>query len=309
MTRPAPPPRARRRVPVLAGCAVLLGLLLGAHQLVPDVGGLGTAIDSFLPWLGLGVPVLGVLALVRRSRVGAVALLVPVLVWGAMFGPALVRGPAGGSADLRVVSQNVFAGNTEPEATAADLIKADADVVGLQEIAYTARERLLPALDDAYPLHVTMGTVGLWSRYPILDSRPVDLGLGWTRALRATVRTPQGELVVYVAHLGSIRLGSTGERDGTLRALAAAVNADPASKVLVLGDLNTASTDRALGRAMPSLQEAQNEAGSGLGFTWPAAFPLTRPDHVLYRGLTATDAGTLHTRGSDHRAATAGLRL
>ncbi len=30
-------------------------------------------------------------------------------------------------------------------------------------------------------------------------------------------------------------------------------------------------------------------AGRGPGVTWPAALPLIRPDHVLYRGLTAVD--------------------
>jgi vancomycin resistance protein VanJ len=36
---------------------------------------------------------------------------------------------------------------------------------------------------------------------------------------------------------------------------------------------------------------------------------MTRPDQVLYRGLSATDASVADTGGSDHRAALADLRV
>ncbi|MFD0591611.1 hypothetical protein ACFQZ4_02705 [Catellatospora coxensis] len=57
-----------RRGPVLAALALLLGVLLLLHDLVPNrIGNLGSLVETFLPWLGLGIPVLLAGALWRRS--------------------------------------------------------------------------------------------------------------------------------------------------------------------------------------------------------------------------------------------------
>jgi vancomycin resistance protein VanJ len=122
------------------------------------------------------------------------------------------------------------------------------------------------------------------------------------------VAAPEGDLAVYVVHLGSARAGHTATRDETVAALAATVRADPADRLVVLGDLNTATTDRVFDPLTRLLGDAQAAAGQGFGFTWPAELPVTRPDHVLYRGLTPTTAGVVRTPDSDHRAVTAGFR-
>ncbi|MER6988134.1 endonuclease/exonuclease/phosphatase family protein [Saccharopolyspora hirsuta] len=286
---------------VLTGCG-LLTLLLGAHALVPDVSGAGTLLDSAAPWLGLLVPVLLVLGLVGRTR-AAVAVLVPAAVWCAVFGTALLP-QASASGDLRVVSQNIFAANENPAATAADLAATGADVIGVQELTGTARSAVREALGAEYPHSEVLGTVGVWSRYPIEAAEPVDLGMGWTRALRARVRTPHGPVAVYVAHLPSLRPDSVAERNRGLTELRAALVAERADRVVVLADLNTATTDRAMGPLLRTVAEAEP---AGFGFTWPAAVPLVRLDHVLYRGLTSTGADVVETRGSDHRAVLADL--
>jgi vancomycin resistance protein VanJ len=52
------------------------------HSAVPNgVGRLGSLLETFLPWLGVAVPVLGCLALPKRSRAGLLACLVPLAVW------------------------------------------------------------------------------------------------------------------------------------------------------------------------------------------------------------------------------------
>ena len=84
---------------------------------------------------------------------------------------------------------------------------------------------------------------------------------------------------------------------------------DSSRRLLLLGDLNTATTDRRRQGLVPPLTDAQQAAGEGFGFTWPSKFPITRPDHILYRGLDATTAGVEKAPGSDHRAAVAELRL
>jgi vancomycin resistance protein VanJ len=283
--------------------AVLLTAALAGHRAVP--GGAGVLLDTALPWLGLGVPLLAAAAVVRQAWPSLAVLLLPALVWAGMFGTAFVGG-GGGDYDLRAVSQNLYAANLDPERTVTRLIQTRADVLALQELDSGDYPR---NLDRAYPHHAVRGTVGLWSRWPISSVQPINLGMGWTRALRAELATPKGALTVYVAHLGSARPGATRGRDATLERLARAVRADPAKRLMILGDLNTAATDRELNRLAPPLHEAQRAAGKGFGFSWPSQLPVTRPDHILYRGIEAVDAAALSTPGTDHRAVLADFSL
>ncbi|MFF5173448.1 endonuclease/exonuclease/phosphatase family protein [Micromonospora sp. NPDC000089] len=298
---------AGRRGLVVVLLALLLAALLAGHRAVPNVRGVGSLLDSVAPLLGLGVPPLVLAALLRRSRRAVVAVLLPTVVWLAAYGGAWLPPAAGaGPAGIRVASQNLRSGNPHPGATIAPIVTAGADLIGLQEV--DDGDALPADLKDRYPHRAAVSTVALWSRYPIRNTAGVDTGLGWTRALRAVVAAPGGDLVVYVVHLGSARAGHTASRDETVRSLAATIRADPAPRLVVLGDLNTASTDRVFAPLARLLRDAQAEAGQGFGFTWPARLPVTRPDHVLYRGLTPTSAGVLHTPDSDHRAVTAGFR-
>ncbi|MFG1714678.1 endonuclease/exonuclease/phosphatase family protein [Micromonospora sp. NPDC049203] len=301
-----PGPRSRRGALVIA-CAVLLALLLAGHRAVPNVHGLGSLVDSVTPLLGVAVPLLALVALLRRSRAALLAVLLPALVWAALYGRAWL--PPAAAADgvtVRVASQNLRAGNPDPAATLGALTGDAPDLIGLQEVA--DGDRVASALAGRYPHRAVVSTVALWSRWPIREAHGVDTGLGWDRALRAVVAGPRGDLTVYVVHLGSARAGHTATRDQTVAALADAVRADRSDRLVVLGDLNTATTDRVFDPLTRLLRDAQAEAGQGFGFTWPAELPVTRPDHVLYRGLTPATAGVLHTPASDHRAVTAGFR-
>lgn len=295
--------RVRDVVVVLA--ALLVAAVLAGHRLLPDRRGVGTVLDSFLPWFGLGVLPVALLAFAFRSRAGVVAVLVPALVWVGMFGGWwLPKG--GGERQIRVVTQNINAANPDPARTARQLVDTRADLVAVEEM----NDDTAPAvLDRTFPHEVRVGTVGLWSRFPVRTSRPVDLGLGWNRALRAEVDTTWGVVAVYVVHLASVRPGADSVRDATLLRLADEVRSDDASRLLLLGDLNTASTDRQMRHLVPPLVDAQRDAGYGFGFTWPSRFPATRPDQVLFRGMTATGASVADTDGSDHRAAVADLRV
>ncbi len=68
-------PRRWKRGPVLAALALLLGLILLLHPQITDRGGLGNLVENFLPWLGVGIPVLltGALSRRLRSRAGRAA--------------------------------------------------------------------------------------------------------------------------------------------------------------------------------------------------------------------------------------------
>jgi hypothetical protein len=214
---------------ILAALAVLVAGLLAFPQVVPNlVGNLGSLLETFLPWLGLAVPVLLALALLRRSAVGAAAVALPATVWA--------------------------------------------------------------VLAPGYPHHAVVGTVGLWSAYPLTGTRPVDIKpadveADWNRGLRSTVRMPSGEVAVYVAHLPSVRLGlpdgfASGRRDESAAALGAAIAAERLNKVILLGDLNGTLDDRGLAPIVSRLTPAKGT------FSWPAAFPLARIDHVMTRAAT-----------------------
>ncbi|MFJ2899418.1 endonuclease/exonuclease/phosphatase family protein [Streptomyces sp. NPDC087218] len=305
----------RRGDRLLGVVAVVTGLVLVCHSLVPNTpGNLGSLLETVLPWTGLAVPVLLLAALVRRSVPAVVAALLLGAVWSALFASLFLGGSGGnggGGPELTVVTHNVNADNPDPAATARTLLAADPDLVALEEVTDEALPAYRESLDRRLPHSVHIGTVALWSRYPIAESRRVTIDPGWSRSLRALVQGPKGPLAVYVVHLPSVRVGAagftTGRRDETLGALVRALDEERQQKVLLLGDLNGATTDRRLEPLTSRLASVEGSGGTGFGFSWPAAFPVTRIDHILTRGLTPTDAWTLPSTGSDHRPVAAGI--
>lgn len=304
-----------RRGWVIAVLAILTALLLIFHRYVPNsTGNLGSLLDTFLPWVGVLIPILAVAAIVRRSATAGVALLVPALVWGLMFGNLLVpnKGP-GGPYDLRVLSHNVDADNPDPEQTAQYLIDANADVMALEEITPADMKVYKAEFAKLYPYRVTRDTVALWSKFPVAEQKSVDVGFTWTRALRAEVSTPEGKVAVYVAHLASVRVGTGGftsdQRNDTIKALGRQIADEKLAGVIVMGDFNGTATDRSLAPLTAGLRSAQGAAGTGFGFTWPSKFPMARIDHILVRGVTPTKAWVMKPTGSDHRPVVAELRV
>ncbi|MFJ5233137.1 endonuclease/exonuclease/phosphatase family protein [Kitasatospora sp. NPDC088391] len=309
----APRPRTRARGRVLVAAAVLLAALMAGNSLVPNgVGRLGSLWQTVLPWSGVGVVLLLLLGVLRRSVPAVVAVLAPALVWTVLFAPALVDGRAGGG-DFTVVSHNVNEENPDPGRTARALAASGADVLAVEELASRAQETYRRELAARYPYSEVRGGVGLWSRYPLEEVEPVDI-MPWTRALRATVRTPRGPVALYVAHLASVRVHpaagfTTARRDEAADRLAGAVRAEPLPRVVVLGDFNGSVDDSALHALTGPLRSAQREAGNGFGFTWPAAFPVVRIDQILVKGVAPRAAWTLPDTGSDHLPVAASLRL
>lgn len=304
-----------RRGWVIAGLALGLAAVMLLHGLVPNgVRNLGSLLETFLPWLGLPIPVLAALAVVRRSAPAGIAVLLCVAVWLAMFGEIVLPAKGGGSHDIRVLTNNVHADNADPESAAHKIVAADADVVALQELTPGELAVVRPVLETAYDYSYVRGTVGLWSKFQILEQRPVDLRLGWDRAIRALVKTPKGEVAFYVAHMPSVRIDvdagfTADQRDESAEALGEAIAGDDVSRIVLLADLNGSVYDRALSPITAQLESAQAAAGAGFGFSWPAGFPLARIDHVLTKGVTATRCWVLPANGSDHRPVAADLRL
>ncbi|MEU0385104.1 endonuclease/exonuclease/phosphatase family protein [Streptomyces chartreusis] len=298
----------------LVGGAVGVAGLLALHSAVPNgVGRLGSLLETFLPWLGLAVPLLGCLALLRRSVPGLLACLVPVGVWLWMFG-GLWFSSSPTSYDLTVVQHNVADDNADPAGTARALRATRADLVAVQELTTAGRPVFEDVLGASHPHRAVHGTVGLWSAHPLSEVRPVDIrpeGFpgSWQRGLRATVSAPGGEIAVYVVHLPSVRLGPTGfasaARDESAALLGARIADDPAGRLLVVGDLNGTVRDRGLG----PLTSRLDAPASGFAFSWPASLPVARIDQVLGRGAEVTRVSALGSTGSDHLPVLARVRL
>lgn len=249
------------------------------------------------------------------------------MVWTGLFGGVLGDKAHADDSDLTVVSHNVRADNRDPAGTAHDLAASGTDVLALEEITAQGRTTYEKELAEAYPHHTVQGTVGLWSKLPLSDVEPVDTAmdvgpLGATksaaeklpsnRALRATVTTDRGPVAVYVAHLGSVRVMPRGgfwteSRDRNAQALAEAIAAEDNHRVVLLGDLNGSTDDRAFNGLTSQLRSAQEEAGDGFGFSYPADFPVVRIDQILLRGVTADSSWVLPATGSDHRPVAAGV--
>ncbi|MER6442410.1 MULTISPECIES: endonuclease/exonuclease/phosphatase family protein [unclassified Streptomyces] len=294
-----------RRGLVLAAIALLLALVMLLHAQIPNrIGNLGSLTETFLPWIGLFVPVLLALALVRRSASALIAVLLPTVVWLNLFGGLLVD-RTGSGGDLTVATHNVNAENPDPSGTARDVAASGADVVALEELTATAVPTYEKALAATYKYHSVQGTVGLWSKYPLTGARPVDIKLGWTRAMRATVATPEGGVAVYVAHLPSVRVkleaGFTArQRDRSADALGEAIADEPLQRIVLLGDLNGTMNDRSLNGVTSQMRSTQGAAGSGFGFSWPASFPMARIDQIMVKGVEPVTSWTLPETSSDH---------
>ncbi|MFF8555716.1 endonuclease/exonuclease/phosphatase family protein [Streptomyces sp. NPDC015501] len=314
--RPSPPgARGGRRGRAVAGTAVVAAGILAFHRAVPNTPGrVGSLLESFLPWLGVVVALLSAVALVRRSAVALVAVLLPVAAWAHLFGGLLLPGPGGGGRELVVVQHNVGDENRDPAGTARTLIGAGADLVALEELVDPQLAVYEKALASGYPHHVVRGTVGLWSKYPLsgerlVDVKPAGIPEGWSRGVRAVVHSPYGNVAAYVAHLPSVRIGAGGlaseRRDESARLLGHAIAAERTGAVILLGDLNGTVEDRGLA----PLTSRLNTAERGFAFSFPAAFPVARIDQVMARSAAVTRVRTLPATGSDHLPVVARVAL
>jgi vancomycin resistance protein VanJ len=291
---------------VLAAIVITLGIVFSAS--IPSWNGAGAAWNSFLPWSAVLLVVLGAVAAVRRAWWGVSAVLVAVMVWSGVFVPQLLSSnDVVGAPELTVATQNIGAANSDPAAAARVLAATGAGLVAVQEIVGTGGAT--GVLDSQFADHVQVSTVGLWSKWAMDEPTPLELGLSWARAFRVVVHHDEGDIAVYAVHLPSVRPGDIAARDQALAELTELVAADPAARVLVMGDLNTATTDPALDSLTSQLADSREAVKGGFGFTWPAQFPLTRPDHVLSKGMTPVFDTVLAADGSDHRAILAGLSL
>jgi len=294
-----------------------LGLLAVIRALAPDVRS-PTMLGLFglgpLPFLA-AIPVAAVAVVRSHLRLGLVALAVAgaAIPTGLPEVAARVDAPraARGAPTLRVLSWNLFFGNTDATAIERVVAEADADLVVLQEVSAANLPvlRRSPAL-SAYPHRVVSAVPsafgsGIWSRLPLEGSEEFDIeGLAMTRAV---VRTPAGPVrLVNVHALSPIAAGGPATWARQLSSLGEQARR-PGPPVLLAGDFNATWGHRPFRRLLDvGLDDAAAALGQPWSPTWRAGGrlpPTLRLDHVLTGpGLVATSYTTGPAAGSDHRS-------
>jgi len=297
---------------VVLACLAVIFLML--HRFLPDAGGIGSLLETWLPWVGVPVLVLVIAAAIVHTKRALVVTLAAALFWTALYGPTLFPRGSSAPAQLRIFSEDVNGNAKEATASGTMALAQHADIVALEDMYSSVYESsAVSSLNSAYANHDTEYEFGLWSVYPITKVQPVAFGTMQTSqslsldsddaglaasasnvpvigALKATLSTPDGALVVYLVHLPQPVLGDQGfakSRDQALTQFVKLLDADHSARIAVIGDINVAATDRQFSQLTRSvgLTSAQQAAGSGFGFTWPAEFPFVRLDDVLTRGL------------------------
>jgi endonuclease/exonuclease/phosphatase (EEP) superfamily protein YafD len=237
----------------------------------------------------------------------------------AMVGVQLPRylGPQASAvptATVRVLSANLGLGRADPDAV-VNLARGSADVLVLQEMTPAVALAMSSAgLDDAFPHRVVdpregAAGIGVWSRYPIVESR--SIGGYALPMLSARIRVPDvvAEATVLAVHLAApwvqplhlftedmARLPTT-LREGAHDAGAGAV--------IVAGDFNATYDMLPLRQLLDEgYRDGAEQAGAGLARSYPSQ-PWRRPmigiDHVLVYNCAAMSAHTVSVPGSDHR--------
>ncbi|HWD61288.1 MAG TPA: endonuclease/exonuclease/phosphatase family protein [Humibacter sp.] len=305
-------PKARRRPSdrgiVVGVLGAITALVLLTHTWIPDVGGYISLLETFLPWLWVPIVALVVAAVIGRTSLFAwIGVSLAAITWVVLFVPTLVPHDSHLIPNLHVVSENIDADNHDPAATIRSLVSRDADIVALQELDAKSTPIAERMLTSAYPHSYVVGTIGVWSKTPLTNGEPLELGLGWNRALSVDVSTADGPVRVFEVHMASVRIGEYRQRDTMLAALKNTLDGASDSRVIVVGDFNAASTDREFRQLEQTVTEAPTST-LDFGFTWPSTFPFARVDHLLTRGLTTVTSTVLPANGSDHRGIDVSLR-
>jgi endonuclease/exonuclease/phosphatase (EEP) superfamily protein YafD len=218
------------------------------------------------------------------------------------------------SVSVRVLTANLGLGKADPKAVVA-LAREKADVLVVQEMTPGLAVSLSAVGLDAVMPHRSIDPrtnaagIGIWSRYPIADSRVIS---GYQLAMRiAKIQVPSVAIAptVLAVHLAAPWVQPLQYfRDDIARfptTLQAAAREAGSGAVIVAGDLNSTYDMRPFRQLLDAgYRDAAEQAGAGLTRSFPSQSwtgPVVGIDHVLVRNATATAAQTVPVSGSDHR--------
>jgi endonuclease/exonuclease/phosphatase family metal-dependent hydrolase len=241
---------------------------------------------------------------------------------------------------VRVMVYNIHAGkdaaNVDNLERVAELVRSTgADIVLLQEVdrgvqrsgkidqpaTFVRLTRFSAAFGKTLDYQGGDYGIAVLSRWPIthdtLIRLPVDppqerSGLYEPRgALRASVSTPWGPLVVVNTHLDPT--GDDRWRRQEMRTVIAIADSVRArgTMLLVGGDFNSTPESAVQEQIRASgLRDAWIQCGAGPGFSYPADTPAKRIDYLYLSGASQCEEGSVLTsQASDHRAVMFRIRL
>jgi endonuclease/exonuclease/phosphatase (EEP) superfamily protein YafD len=260
-----------------------------------------------------------VLATARRGRItGLATTALSVIALTTQLPPR--RGDRGrkDAPFLRVASANILLGRAD----AASLVgwaAAHTDVLVVQELTTESVDRLSAAGIDALFAHRIVDPrpraagIGVWSRYPITQTRHVDGPSMPCLAVKLRVPGCPVDPTVVAVHLESPLEIEQWRAD--LAALPSVLrDADTWADggcVIVAGDFNSTHDMRPFRDGLAGYADAAHQAGARYPATFPDTTGWTVPlfviDHILTLRCTATGVHTSGIVGSDHRALVASI--
>jgi vancomycin resistance protein VanJ len=277
-------------------------------------------------WFYAPLPLMTLAAVLRRDWFSCKALMLPMLLFGAIYGGIfLPHGSSEHGRPLRVMTANLLETNHDSESLRAALGAEHADIVAVQELSPRMASDLARQASELYPYQVLSPSedsfgLGILSRFPVTASRPPEYGAGQCSCLRAAIQLDDRLVTVINAHplaptiryvaVGPIELPTdfeSKEVDVTLRNLLELV-ASTRGPLLLVGDFNTSDRQPLYHELSHHLRDAYRSGSQGFGFTFPSGtphnlmFPLMRLDYIFHTDAwSAHAAWTGYLNGSDHR--------
>ncbi len=262
-------------------------------------------VAALLAWRRQALPALGCLALSALA-------LAPVVPWYVGADPAA---DAPGRPWMRLLVSNVYYANRDHERLLELVARENPDVVGLVEVSERWLRRLEP-LRERYPHRYEMPDerhtgLALYSRFPIRDLQELQLRYDSVHAVAATLETPDGDVVILLAHPASpVSPEYIRRRNAQVAALAEHA-ADARAPVVLAGDLNLTMWNDGYRPLEDAAGMHNARKGHGVGATWPALGPAGVPiDHILAsRDVVLRNFRVLPGIGSDHYPVSAEFRI
>ena len=257
-----------------------------------------------------------------RKRVLGILAVVGILLNGWHVGSLYVSAGNGSeasgasSAEISMVSLNVFTGNQEPEKVLAYLEEQTPEVLLLMEVNDRWMERLA-VLKERYKHAVAQPEsdnfgIAFYTNLEVESLELVDYLDCGIPSVRC-VATVDGKRVTIIGTHPVPPIGKTyyGMRNEQLKAIAGEL-AEADGRALVVGDFNMSSWSSHFGSFMEQTGLRDSRKGFGLCTSWPTTNPLLAItiDHLLVSdGIEVLERGTGPVVGSDHRAVEAKIRL
>ncbi len=320
-------PRRFRRIVIALLCWGYLLLILGLIVVIRVKGDHNwwATLLIFAPRWGvlLPLPILIPLALWGNRRmvkvlvVAVIAAIFPLM--GFCVGWHRFTADAGGGLPIRIVAFNVHHHNLKDPAAARFFAGVHPDVVSLEELPPDFNIGLFP--NDTWQIRWD-GEMGIASRFPIVDVRPVMYG----PATRFRLKTPAGLVDFIVVHLNSPHyalkdtiIGSPqGRRDLMVNINERALESQRLREIIarhrepliIAGDFNLAFDSLLLRSNFSALVDSFEASGFGFGWTYRNGWTAVRIDHVMSDTcFDRLDCYTGPFLGSPHRPVVADLVL